>query len=102
MITSVGVCTICMGKGISRIRGTPGGRQLRIGSCESDVARGPYPGLAARNLASAQGCSCGSLLVNVIASSRPIHTPVKSGVEFVGDAPFAERAFFADARARGR
>src|ERR1700729_631814 len=102
MITSEGDSTICIGKGINRIRGTPGGRQLRIGSCESDVARGPYPGLAARNMALAQGCRGGSLLAKVIASSRSIQTPVKSGAEFVDDAPFVGRAFVADARARGK
>src|ERR1700722_4342391 len=80
MITWVGDCTTCIGNGISRMRGTPGGKQRWMGSCESGVARGPYPGLAFLNLASAQACIGGSLAENVTISWWACQTPDRSGV----------------------
>src|ERR1700747_496489 len=67
-----------MGNGISMILGTPGGRQFRIGSSESAVARGPYPGLTLLYFSSAQGISGGSCGLKVIVFWRSIQTPVKS------------------------
>src|ERR1700674_5890020 len=67
-----------MGNGISMILGTPGGRQFRIGSSESGVARGPYPGFALVYFSSAQGMKGGSSGLNAVVFWRSIQTPVKS------------------------
>src|ERR1700689_3063243 len=68
----------CIGNGIIIILGTPGGRQFRIGSSESGVARGPYPGLTLLYLSAAQGWNGGSSGLNVIEFWRSIQTPEKS------------------------
>jgi hypothetical protein len=67
-----------MGNGINMILGTPGGRQFRIGSSESAVARGPYPGLTVLYFSSAQGMKGGSCELKVIVFWRSIQTPDKS------------------------
>src|SRR6266851_2750780 len=60
------------------ILGTPGGRQFRIGSSESGVARGPYPGLTLLYFSSAQGMKGGSSELSVIVFWRSIQMPEKS------------------------
>src|SRR5579862_9880205 len=81
MIICPGVCTICIGKEKSMIRGIPGGRHFRIGSCESALARGPYPGLTDSNFSCAHGCRGGSVGLKVISLPLSIQTPVKSRAE---------------------
>lgn len=63
---------------MSRIRGTPGGKQFKTGSCGFALACGPYPGLAARYRSAAHACNGGSFGLNVIVSRRSIHTPSNS------------------------
>src|SRR5580704_3245385 len=67
-----------MGNGINMILGTPGGWQFRIGSSESGMARGPYPGLALLYLSSAQDIKAGSWELRVMVFWRSIQTPDKS------------------------
>src|ERR1700685_1030581 len=78
MTTSPGIWITCIGNGISMILGTPGGRQFRIGSSESGVARGPYPGLTLLYFSSAHGWKGGSWELNVMVFWRSIQTPDKS------------------------
>src|SRR4029077_93580 len=60
------------------ILGTPGGRQFRIGSSESGVARGPYTGLTLLYFSSAQSRKGGASELNVMVFWRSIQTPDKS------------------------
>src|SRR5277367_4208509 len=80
MTTSSGSCTICMGNGIRKIRGRPGGKQSEIGSSESALACGPYPGLTLLNFASAHACKGGSSGAKVSEFCRPDQTPARSGL----------------------
>jgi hypothetical protein len=87
MRTSPGSCAICMGKGMRRIRGTPGGRQFKTGSRGFALACGPYPGFAARYRSAAHACNGGSFGLNVMVSRRSIHTPSSSCACTVVGAP---------------